>query len=32
MRVSRDDFFKDACVDDIKITEIYDEFWGFNVE
>ena len=29
---SRDDFFKDACVDDIKITEIYDEFWGFNVE
>ena len=29
---SRDDFFKDACVDDVKITEIYDEFWGFNVE
>ena len=29
---SRDDFFKDACVDDTKITEIYDEFWGFYVE
>lgn len=29
---SRDDFFKDACVDDTKITEIYDEFRGFYVE
>ena len=29
---SRDDFFMDACVDDVKITEIYDEFRGFSVE
>lgn len=29
---SRDDFFKDACVNDTKITEIYDEFRGFYVE
>ena len=26
---SRDDFFRDACIDDTKITEIFDEFWGF---
>ncbi len=29
---SRDDFFKDAEVDGTKVTERYDEFYGFEVE
>ena len=29
---SRDDFFRDACVDDVKLTAVYDELYGFEVE
>lgn len=28
---SRDDFFKDAALDDMKLTAIYDDLYGFKV-
>ena len=28
---SRDDFFKDACVDGVKLTSVYDDLYGFKV-
>ena len=28
---SRDDFFKDACISDTKLTAIYDDLYGFEV-
>ncbi len=29
---SRDDFFKDACINNRKLTSIYDELYAFEVE
>lgn len=29
---SRDDFFKDGCIDEIKLTSIYGDLYGFEVE
>ena len=29
---TRDDFFKDACIGDTKLTAIYDDLYGFEVE
>ncbi|MBO4902099.1 MAG: sel1 repeat family protein [Lachnospiraceae bacterium] len=29
---SRDDFFKDACTDNMKLTSIYDDLYAFEVE
>ena len=28
---SRDDFFKDAMADGVKLTSVYDELYGFEV-
>ncbi|MCR4791781.1 MAG: sel1 repeat family protein [Lachnospiraceae bacterium] len=29
---TRDDFFKDGCIDDVKLTSIADDLYGFRVE
>lgn len=29
---SRDDFFKDGCIGNTKLTTIYEELYGFEVE
>lgn len=29
---SRDDFFKNSCIGDTKLTAIYDDLYGFEVE
>ena len=29
---SRDDFFKDGCIDNMKLTAIYEDLYGFEVE
>ncbi|MDO4477615.1 MAG: hypothetical protein Q4B73_01070 [Lachnospiraceae bacterium] len=28
---SRDDFFRDACIDDVKLTSLYNELYGFEL-
>lgn len=28
---SRDDFFKDACIGDFKLTGVYDEIYGYRI-
>jgi hypothetical protein len=28
---SRDDFFKDACIGDVKLTALYDDVYGFEI-
>lgn len=29
---TRDEFYKEGCIKDVKITSLYDEFYGFTLE